>query len=368
MEDLLGPPEELDIAYLRQAMRPEREHSPSEATLSNLPSELLALLLLSIPRSADIQRLSATCQTFYRVSSIPGVRALWLVRKYGRFGAWRYGLQRHRRMMSGRLRDAQIEPEDQVLPELDLETDTLEEFDAPGFALNVDGPVPTVCYGLLALGLPPPRYLVQEYFGWFTNARNGFRAWERETGDAFPGFTGAQQLIEEPWDDDATEDNVTVILEPANLDGIPMSPADNDILAGLDPASAPMDTSTSNELPTTLSFLPLPPRPTPPPIPKPHDQILLTHLLNVASIAYGSASLALLGRDELVLERLLRLTPGPGTEEDMDTEASLFDNEEGGRRWLMRRKEAFARVKKEVLPLVFTWVSRASGRIHALLY
>lgn len=401
--------ESTDRAGARGGRGAERD---PECRIVSLPSELLALLVLAIDRAADVQKLALTCSTLYRVSAIPGVRALWLLKRYGRTGAWRNGLAKHRRLMAGP-RDDPVLP---LPPTLDDETDELGEFDHPGWSLPAAGPVPTVSFALLALGLPPPRCLVQEFFAWFTNSRNGFRAWDRENGEAFPELAAAaaaaannaqQQLLLQqlaaqaqqppqaganaqqpgvdafpaidPWDaetvvlenetdDDDIEDPVLGPLDPDTASSADGNEDDNDDEDEEDEdEDSDMSSTTTEEqqpttepqltgtLPTTLSFLPMPPTPTPPPIPRPEDQALLQQLLDIATLIYGPKDMALMGRDEMVLERLVRLN-APENEEDAigAFDMNQFENEEGGRRWLLRRKEAFRRVKSQVMRLIFT--------------
>lgn len=327
-----------------------------ECLLLSLPSELLALLVLAVPAAGDVGRLAATCRALHRVASLPGVRAVWLVRRYGA-AAWRTGLARHRRMLAGWTR---VPTADDALPE--LENDVLGDFAPAPFALpGPEGPVPTVPLALCALGLPPPRHLLQEFFAWFTNNRNGFRAWDRETGDAFtdaePDTWG--NVVADNWD------NETVVFgEEAALLGPPSPPlvpseSSSSSSSDLGPAST-SSPALALPPPPTLSFLPLPPRQSVPPAPKVHDQVLLTQLLEAASAAYGPSELALLGRDELLLERLLRLDAVlPLVPDEEDPEGNLLsmeqlEGEEGARRWIARRKEHFDRVKEQVLSVIFT--------------
>ncbi|KAI9004478.1 hypothetical protein DFJ74DRAFT_693530 [Hyaloraphidium curvatum] len=158
-------------------------------------------------------------------------------------------------------------------------------------------------------------------------------------------------------EDGVQHDDEVATTEPeddADMDeasGASGSDDDSASSTSTDPTPAPSPSQPAPvPLPPSLAFLPLPPRHSPPQAPQPHDQVLLTHVLACASAAYGPAHIALLGRDELLLERLLRLELGD------DGDGGDWDGEEGGRRWLAARRAAYVRNRAEVRRIIFAYL------------
>ena len=352
--------------------QPVAAPAPNKTTIMDCADELLEKIFIFCTVAADAGALAATCRRMMQVATGTKLRANWLVARYGRQLAFHKGLLKHRRLMAG-------------VP---------GGWDNPEEAGNREqGLSSSVPHALANLGIAPSRHVVQQFYAWFSRPRRLRTRHETVNEDGEPvadgGAAGDDQPVEVndnasigSWesvtDDGVILDDTSETVKDDDESGGAESEDDDDdsieeLLFGLQGTEWDIrwrelvstakrlriskSAARSHPIPPTLAYLGNDPkkvpetRPRRTPPPKPHDQILLLHLLSVASKEYGARRLALNSDDSRVLRRLVGF-------DDMFLAEDFFEgiqaeeNNPMAHQWLQLQRKGFEKVKDSVTKLV----------------
>lgn len=398
-----GTPDPSTASGLSEYLTPTSDSSPQTSRperpkLQSLAVELLEEVFLRIDSSEDVSSLARTCRRLFALSSGTNLRARWLISRFGPHRVWYSALKHHRRLMAG-------EPGRWEDPGLPRDSSNDHPPSVPHALLRLGLKPPRHVIQQYFAWFSKPRHIredpadedggaehVEAPAGNGIAPANGVHEHATDSGSEGSWSTvdsGEHDVSSadddddddedpdlEDFDDDGGSSDADEDEDDSEIDDEDIDPDHDDMNFGADNVDAngnaadimaawreicrvarasglTRSAALSRPIPPQLSFLvsdPLNPPTLKSPGPKVHDQILLLHLLSVASQAYGAAKLALNSDDALVFSNLVDFERGfmdAGDQID-----AILENDDTGAIWLQVQRESFEKRKQPAEKLV----------------